>query len=1097
MSFGFGVGDFLAVIQTAHKIRKEFAEAPIQFKAISKEVRNLSFVVQDVEIELSSNTLTKGQHAELHAVITSCQTVLSDLQRTIYSFKELATTDTTKRSIAKQVWKRLKWEPTEIQELRSRISSNVILLNSFNGRLVRDNVAKLVQHQDDQERQEILNWLSPTNYATQQSDYFGRRGQETGQWLLDSSEFQSWTSGSRDSLFCPGIPGAGKTILASVIIEELHDKFGSEDGIAISYVYCNFKRQNEQSAVSLLSNILKQVVQTQDPFPSDVKVMYDRHKSKGTRPSIDDIGKTLRSIYGSKLRRAFVVIDALDECRISDGSRTTLINHILGLQENCNLNILVTSRSSPDITEKFKSSPMLEIRASQADVTRYLRGNLAILPSFVSRDPDLQEQILAGVAEAADGMFLLAQLYLNSLVGKRSPKSIKNSLKNLSSGANTYDSAYNDAVDRIKSQTPDQTELALQVLSWVSCAKRQLTTVELQTALAVEIGEYLFDKDNIPDITDMVSACAGLVTVDEQSNIIRLVHFTAQEYFERHQTTLFPNAQYELGKICVTYLSICEFNCNMDFSTVFGFGSDLKPGRSQMRAALYAEIDKDPFCGYAAVFWGHHVRELTLHETNPALERLILDLLDNDSKLNTSLCIMFAKDTESLGRNQELYLHCRDAGSHDGESNPSSLHIAAWFGLTELVQILLERGCEIEHMDLFSQTALSRAVSKGFYDIVLLIFANSGSKLKTKGYFHRGTLLSMAARYDHLQIADFLIRNGCDVNSYGLDKLTALHYACLSGSEATARLLMGQGANLELKDRTGRSPLLCATTSGYTSIVMVLLDAGAAIDGTDNDGATALWHAMRLGYTEIGQLLWSKEADPNVADSSGITPLILASKYGRSAIVDMLLCWGVDTGCADVYGHTPVLSAASAGHEDVIWLLRDAGADLHCIDTSGRDALFLATSKGHEALATHLLPHFDINKADRYGRTILHAVAVLGYVELCRTLLLTGRVDYNARDNFGRTALYDAGMQGHHEIVELLQELSAVSDGPSGEAKSMKGNAYRACDACLVDIGRTEAFHHCFTCHGGDFDICDPCYEVGVRCFDDLHQLTTHPGRSG
>lgn len=40
---------------------------------------------------------------------------------------------------------------------------------------------------------------------------------------------------------------------------------------------------------------------------------------------------------------------------------------------------------------------------------------------------------------------------------------------------------------------------------------------------------------------------------------------------------------------------------------------------------------------------------------------------------------------------------------------------------------------------------------------------------------------------------------------------------------------------------------------------------------------------------------------------------------------------------------------------------------------------------------------------------------------------VTGRVDYNTRDNFGRTALYDTGMQGHHKIVELLQELSAVS----------------------------------------------------------------------
>lgn len=43
----------------------------------------------------------------------------------------------------------------------------------------------------------------------------------------------------------------------------------------------------------------------------------------------------------------------------------------------------------------------------------------------------------------------------------------------------------------------------------------------------------------------------------------------------------------------------------------------------------------------------------------------------------------------------------------------------------------------------------------------------------------------------------------------------------------------------------------------------------------------------------------------------------------------------------------------------------------------------------------------------------------------------------------------------------------------------MKRNAYRACDAYLVDIGRTEAFQHYFTSHSGYFDIYDPCYEVG------------------
>lgn len=692
--------------------------------------------------------------------------------------------------------------------------------------------------------------------------------------------------------------------------------------------------------------------------------------------------------------------------------------------------------------------------------------------------------------------FLLAQLFLNSFIGKRSPKAIKIALKNLSSGVNTYDSAYNDAVDRINGQVPDQTELALQVLSWVTCAKRQLTTIELQTALAVEIGEEVFDKDNVPDITDMVAVCAGLVTVDEQSNIIRLVHYTAQEYFERHRNILFPNAHREIGTTCVAYLSIFSFDCAVNFTAVFGFDSKLRTENFRKRDALYGEIDKDPFSGYAAVFWGHHMREMA--EMDPAIEQQTLSLLDDGSKLNTCLCIMFAKDLELLGKNQELYLHCRDAVLHDNENSPSSLHVATWFGLTSLVQRLINRGGEIDYMDCFLQTALSRAVSRGFGDIASLLLLHNGSQPTDRIYFQSGTLLSLAARYDHLQIADLILGRGCDINPCGSDKLTALHYACMSGSELTAKYLVAQGANLELKDRSGRSPLHCATASDHISIVMILLDAGAAIDETDDDGATALWHAIQLGYSKIGQFLWSRGANPNVADTSGDTALILSSNYGRFEIVDLLISWKVDLECVDTYGQTALLAAASAGHEDVVRLLQEKGADLHHSDNSGRNAFFLAVSKEHEALAAALSSDFNPNQSDRYGRTPLHAAAILGYVGVIRILLCTDGVDCNARDNFRRTPLYDATMQSHHNIVEILRGHAAILDGPSGVSKPMAEHSvvYRACDVCLCDIIRGEVFHHCFTCHGGDFDICDVCHQVGARCLNSAHQLTMRPSRN-
>jgi hypothetical protein len=158
----------------------------------------------------------------------------------------------------KRVWKRLKWEPEDIRELRSRITSNVNLLNTFNGRLNRDSILELVQHKDDKERQTILNWLSPADYATQQSDFISRREPGTGQWLLDSTKFKHWVEADKQTLFCPGISGAGKTVITSIVVEELNLMYQIDARVGIAYIYRVFRRQLEQKAEDLLMNLLRQ-----------------------------------------------------------------------------------------------------------------------------------------------------------------------------------------------------------------------------------------------------------------------------------------------------------------------------------------------------------------------------------------------------------------------------------------------------------------------------------------------------------------------------------------------------------------------------------------------------------------------------------------------------------------------------------------------------------------------------------------------------------------------------------------------------------------------------------------------------------------------
>jgi hypothetical protein len=89
------------------------------------------------------------------------------------------------------------------------------------------------------------------------------------------------------------------------------------------------------------------------------------------------------------------------------------------------------------------------------------------------------------------------------------------------------DQAYEHAMERVQGQIQGFRLLAEKGLSWITCAKRRLNTSELRHALAVEDGKPELDEENSPQIESMVSVCIRLVTVDEESGIIRLVHYTA------------------------------------------------------------------------------------------------------------------------------------------------------------------------------------------------------------------------------------------------------------------------------------------------------------------------------------------------------------------------------------------------------------------------------------------------------------------------------------------------------------------------------------------------------------------------------------------
>lgn len=211
--------------------------------------------------------------------------------------------------------------------------------------------------------------------------------------------------------------------------------------------------------------------------------------------------------------------------------------------------------------------------------------------------------------------FLLAELYLDSLQGKDTPKAIRTALTRMIPGTqtdNAYTSAYEEEMKRIKCQVSERVRRAKQILAWITCAKRQLRTVELQQALAVEPNTRALDESNVTRIEDLVSICAGLVTTDKESGTIRLQHYTTQDHFEFTREKWFPGFDKKITVTCATYLSYEEF--------ITGYCTTDKE--------FEKHFEEHCFYDYAVRNWCFHAREFRTEE--------VLQFLKTDGQVQAS-----------------------------------------------------------------------------------------------------------------------------------------------------------------------------------------------------------------------------------------------------------------------------------------------------------------------------------------------------------------------------------------------------------------------------------------------------------------------------
>ena len=248
----------------------------------------------------------------------------------------------------------------------------------------------------------VLDWLSVVNPAHNHQVARGLWQEGTGRWIFDIPEYTEWVDSPNSALWIYGIPGAGKTILSSLIIEELFSTKTS----GVAYFYCDYKNVDTQNQANVLGSLIGQLALQSPEALIDASTFYEAHHPKGkppSRPTAKQLGSLLQSL-SKNFAAATIVVDGLDECGSAPGiDRTELVRILSSLHdENAgSVRTLIVSRKEGDIHEALASFPSISIAARSSDLQLFVASKVQ---SLKIREEKLRGEIVEALTQGADGM---------------------------------------------------------------------------------------------------------------------------------------------------------------------------------------------------------------------------------------------------------------------------------------------------------------------------------------------------------------------------------------------------------------------------------------------------------------------------------------------------------------------------------------------------------------------------------------------------------------------------------------------------------------------------------------------------------------------
>ena len=496
---------------------------------------------------------------------------------------------------------------------------------------------------------------------------------------------------------------------------------------------------------------------------------------------------------------------------------------------------------------------------------------------------------------------------MDSLRDKTSIKSVKKALQTLPEGVNGLDLAYDGALQRIESQRDGFRFLAKRLLGWLTYSKRLMTITEVQHALAIEPNTQDLDEENLSDVDEIVSFCAGLVIVNEEKGIRRLVHYTTQEYLTRNGDEILPTAQQDNAVSCLTYLLYDQF----------GDGWATRKGEKIVRwvysRSMGQRLEKYPFLDYAARYWSTHAG--VCGQQN--LKELMMRFVKDDCRVSAASQVMLVLD--------ERYGLLHDFEDTMTRSPVSAMHLIAYLSDAHTMSELLNQGFEVNALDAMHKTPLWWAALQCHQGVVDLLLSQKNVNVNSRG----------------------LLRTGADKQPHNETPLGIA--VCAGKANIVERLIEREDVDVNLPDGYNCSPLISAAQRGHSAIVGLLLTRkDIDVNSRNIDGETPLWCAANYGQEDIvRQLLNIEDTQVNCTNNEGRSPLTTAARYGQAGVVKLLLCHAnIDVNTKDDDGETALHKATRRGHTSVVKLLSaHPDVELNPTNNKGQDVFAIISEE--------------------------------------------------------------------------------------------------------------------------------------------------------